>query len=226
MEHSSTDDARRREPTVVACRVARRPIEPKRVLPRRLAWQLTADRSFERRRSYELFLELLRDVLARSTAGRRSTGACCGTTTTSSFELTDGGLSEGMRELNGGFSRRMQRALRARRARATSFRHAVRRASASTTDDVTSSRSAATSTSTRSAADQCEAPERVAVVRATAATIGLEHPRPFHDADELLRYSPIEPVEPATPLRASAGGIVQTDSPVARRTGRHAVRRD
>ena len=146
-----------------------------------------------------------------STGGRRPCGLSWGTTHHFVIQLTKGGLSEGMRELHGGFSRWIH-ALTGRRGRAP-LRHAF--FARALDRSRCPCRLLATSISTLSSSTREREPGGDPLVR-LPPTIGLEHPRPFHTPIELLELISPQP----TAARKRTGSWSTTDSPTRGQTSR------
>ena len=100
------------------------------------------------------------------------------------IELSDGGLTEGMRAINHGFSRRMN-AAHDQTGRGHLVRHGF------FADEITSDAHLASVSRyidlNPVAAARCERPEDWDW-SGYAATLGLDHPQPFHDPLRLLRH--------------------------------------
>ncbi len=87
----------------------RPPIDPDGLLPRQVARELSAQRSVRDDQQHERFLDAVRTRGSRSTDWETLDWCLMPNHYHLLIQLTEGGLSEGMRELNGGFSRWMQR---------------------------------------------------------------------------------------------------------------------
>lgn len=96
--------------------------------------------------------------------------------------LTEGGLSEGMRELNGGFSR-WRNEMHGQTGKGHLVRHAFFSRRLGSTDDLVGT---CVYVDLNPSAHRASAAPRAADWCSHAATIGSSHPRPFHSPSLLL----------------------------------------
>jgi putative transposase len=106
------------------------------------------------------------------------------------IELAKGGLSEGMRELHGGFSRRIH-AIYGMTGQGHLVRHGFFARQLHTEGEVVV---ACRYVDLNTTGATGEAPEQ-ATWSGYAATIGLAHPRPFHQPGELLKHISATPAK-------------------------------